>query len=127
MYGCVCMYVCVGNLTPLPPFFFPLSPLPLDPCGTSALVATNHTQTIESPGYPNQYQASTRCRWTIAAPEDSQGIHIEFTDMNLESSARCAKDYLEISKYFGVRFDTVFFLLLLLYICLSVSFVCLFV
>nr|XP_027235513.1 cubilin-like [Penaeus vannamei] len=76
------------------------------PCGTSALVATNHTQTIESPGYPNQYQASTRCRWTIAAPEDSQGIHIEFTDMNLESSARCAKDYLEISKYFGTAEDT---------------------
>ncbi|XP_047482510.1 LOW QUALITY PROTEIN: cubilin-like [Penaeus chinensis] len=66
------------------------------PCGTSALTATNHTQTIESPGYPNQYQTSILCRWTITTPEDTQDIHIEFTDMNLESSPKCTKDFVEV-------------------------------
>lgn len=69
------------------------------PCGASSLHATNESQWLESPGFPNQYPVSTRCRWIISAPEENDNIHIEINDMNLESSRLCSKDQLYISEY----------------------------
>ncbi|KAK3892747.1 hypothetical protein Pcinc_003437 [Petrolisthes cinctipes] len=69
------------------------------PCGASSFVATNQTQSLESPGYPNHYPLSTRCRWIISAPEEDQDIDLEFNDFHLESSTRCAKDKLYVADF----------------------------
>ncbi|KAK7065277.1 hypothetical protein SK128_012049 [Halocaridina rubra] len=69
------------------------------PCGTSSLQATNESQALESPGYPNQYPVSTRCRWIIQSPNENDKIHIEINDMNLEPSPLCGRDQLYISEY----------------------------
>ena len=76
--------------------------LPPDPCGGSSLHATNESQVLQSPGYPNQYPVSTRCRWIISAPEESDAIHLEIDEMHLEASSLCSKDRLFISDYVPV-------------------------
>ncbi|XP_068206241.1 LOW QUALITY PROTEIN: cubilin-like, partial [Palaemon carinicauda] len=82
----------------MPGFTAKVSNLP-HPCGGSSLVATNQGQVLESPGYPNQYPVSIRCRWVIRAPEASQNIHLSVDDMQLEMSPRCSRDQLYISEY----------------------------
>lgn len=69
------------------------------PCGASSLHATNESQVLQSPGYPNQYPVSTRCRWIISASEEDDDIHLEINEMNLETSRLCSKDQLYISEY----------------------------
>ncbi|XP_045117385.1 cubilin-like [Portunus trituberculatus] len=69
------------------------------PCGDSSLHATNESQVLQSPGYPNQYPLSIRCRWIISASEADDDIHLEINEMNLEISQLCSKDQLYISEY----------------------------
>ena len=53
-------------------------------CGGS-YTAIEDAQNITSPGYPANYPANSRCRWTIEAPEDSQ-ILLRVLSLNISSS-----------------------------------------
>uniref|UniRef100_A0A452U8T7 Cubilin n=1 Tax=Ursus maritimus TaxID=29073 RepID=A0A452U8T7_URSMA len=50
---------------------------------------------IRSPFYPNVYPGERICRWTIHQPQ-SQVVILNFTAFEIESSAHCDTDYIEI-------------------------------
>ena len=52
-------------------------------CGGS-LVATNVSQTLSSPGYPNNYENNLNCLWTITAPWGFY-VTIQIYDMDTET------------------------------------------
>uniref|UniRef100_A0A6A7FUH2 Cubilin n=1 Tax=Hirondellea gigas TaxID=1518452 RepID=A0A6A7FUH2_9CRUS len=66
------------------------------PCGSSALTASNTSQVLESPQYPQDYPVSIRCRWVITAPEN-RTVTIHFDDLDIEMSSECSKDALYIN------------------------------
>ncbi|KAL6069282.1 hypothetical protein STEG23_019741, partial [Scotinomys teguina] len=50
---------------------------------------------IRSPFYPNAYPGQSTCRWTISQPP-RQVVLLHFTDFQIESTAPCDTDYIEI-------------------------------
>ena len=51
--------------------------------------------TVISPSYPNNYPANLMCIWQMQARTGFQ-ISASFLDMNIETSNRCAKDYVSL-------------------------------
>ncbi|XP_072017032.1 tolloid-like protein 2 [Amphiura filiformis] len=47
-------------------------------------LSVNDSVTIQSPGYPNDYQNSIECQWTVT-PSAMRRVHVEFLDLQLES------------------------------------------
>lgn len=74
--------------------FLMLLPIP-DPCGRSTLVATEATQVLQSPEFPQNYPTSMRCRWTITAPVNTS-VTVHFDDMDLQTTRGCTNDSLTI-------------------------------
>ncbi|XP_065577284.1 cubilin-like isoform X11 [Artemia franciscana] len=65
-------------------------------CGSALpLIATNQTQELASPNYPNPYGSNLRCRYIIDTGDENSArkISLRVLDMNLESD--CSKDRLE--------------------------------
>ena len=57
--------------------------------------ATTEWQVVTSPGYPSDYPAEVRCRWTLEAPENEY-VHVEITDLQVqESHPDCRADYVQ--------------------------------
>ena len=50
---------------------------------------------INTKNFPDYYDASQNYYWTVAVPEGKR-IEIRFQDVDIESSANCAKDFLKI-------------------------------
>ena len=59
-------------------------------------VLTENNGLILSPGYPETYPASLDCSFKIVVEESSLKLALFFTKFELESSANCANDYLQI-------------------------------
>ncbi|XP_035684292.1 CUB and sushi domain-containing protein 3-like isoform X1 [Branchiostoma floridae] len=78
----VCLaLLCLGVLTEV-----------AESCGGN-LVATETTQFLTSPNYPNNYVDNLNCHWTIQAPSDHT-IIAEVTDMDIEQDSGCPYDSL---------------------------------
>ena len=57
--------------------------------------------TIQSPKFPNNYEASTTCDWTLKANRTGEGneetkVKLTFSDFELEKSDDCLNDYVEV-------------------------------
>ncbi|KAJ8306830.1 hypothetical protein KUTeg_014914, partial [Tegillarca granosa] len=63
-------------------------------CG-GTFTATEDPQTITSPGYPNHFGQTVRCRWTIDAPLSNQTVRVTVSNLNLISNQQCEAEYLE--------------------------------
>ncbi|KAJ8306835.1 hypothetical protein KUTeg_014919 [Tegillarca granosa] len=63
-------------------------------CG-GTFTATEDPQTITSPGYPNPFGQTVRCRWTIDAPLSNQTVRVTVSNLNLISNQQCEAEYLE--------------------------------
>ena len=59
-------------------------------------VLTEYNGLILSPGYPESYPPSLDCSFKISLDEPSLKLALFFTKFDLESSANCANDYLQI-------------------------------
>ena len=59
-------------------------------------VLTENNGLILSPGYPESYPASLDCSFKIVVEESSLKLALFFSKFELESSANCANDYLQI-------------------------------
>ena len=58
---------------------------------------TTNQFTIRSPNYPKDYPASLYCRYTIRRPSEAVcGLEFKLKTFDLEDSAKCGKDFLEI-------------------------------
>ena len=57
---------------------------------------TEYNGLILSPGYPESYPPSLDCSFKISLDESSLKLALFFTKFDLESSANCANDYLQI-------------------------------
>ncbi|XP_077993791.1 cubilin-like [Glandiceps talaboti] len=65
-------------------------------CGGSLVLTDQSTSgVLTSPSYPENYPHSIECEWTISAPSN-EAIQIAFTDFELEPSATCSYDSLQI-------------------------------
>ena len=67
-------------------------------CG-GVFVSTSTRQTISSPGYPNPFRQDVSCRWTIDAPTSTDIVEVNVTAIDLQSTAGCSPEYLEIRDY----------------------------
>lgn len=54
-----------------------------------------HSGTIKTPNYPDNYGKNQRCVWRIVSPTRS-GIHLSFESFHLESGSVCNHDYVEL-------------------------------
>ena len=59
-------------------------------------VLTESNGLILSPGYPEAYPASLDCSFKIVVEESSLKLALFFSKFELESSASCVNDYLQI-------------------------------
>ena len=59
-------------------------------------VLTENNGLILSPGYPESYPASLDCSFKIVVEESSLKLALFFSKFELESSANCANDYVQI-------------------------------
>ena len=59
-------------------------------------VLTENNGLILSPGYPEAYPTSLDCSFKIVVEESTLKLALFFTKFELESSANCANDYLQI-------------------------------
>lgn len=50
-------------------------------------------QSFQSPGFPDQYPAQSRCQWQIRAPEQN-AISVRFTHFHIEDD--CSDDFVSI-------------------------------
>uniref|UniRef100_A0A4W5P6P1 ST14 transmembrane serine protease matriptase n=1 Tax=Hucho hucho TaxID=62062 RepID=A0A4W5P6P1_9TELE len=57
------------------------------------LEATSSVQSFQSPGFPDQYPAQSRCQWRIRAPEQN-AISVRFLDFLIEED--CSDDFVFI-------------------------------
>ncbi|KAL8573023.1 hypothetical protein ACOMHN_010453 [Nucella lapillus] len=64
-------------------------------CG-GVLVAGHSTQYLQSPNYPNNYNNSLNCTWTISSSSGHR-VWVNITDINLESHNSCYYDYVRIA------------------------------
>ncbi|XP_031548651.1 dorsal-ventral patterning tolloid-like protein 1 [Actinia tenebrosa] len=53
--------------------------------------------TISSPSYPSEYPNGIECSWLKEISSSSGSQLLQFEDFNLEESASCANDFLEVS------------------------------
>lgn len=65
-----------------------------DECVSNITVGL-HGGNITSPGYPNQYDSNTDCRWLLQAPDDTK-IVLNIVSLDLESAKDCELDYLQV-------------------------------
>jgi hypothetical protein len=69
------------------------------PCGTNlALNATTTSQFLTSPDFAvgRNYANNLRCRWVIDGAQYDDQVDVHFVDLDVESSADCSKDKLQI-------------------------------
>ena len=71
----------------------------LAPCGFTAF-ATNISQVLNSPGWPNRYEDRLQCEWTITARE---GARVRL-DLNYFYTERCC-DYLKVGGRINVCYS----------------------
>lgn len=55
----------------------------------------NTSKVISSPEYPADFPLGIRCKWIITTPS-SHDIHVHFIDVDMEDSADCSGDRLQI-------------------------------
>ncbi|XP_050435751.1 cubilin [Adelges cooleyi] len=65
-------------------------------CGPRALIASNKTQVLASPGYPMSCDNNLRCVWTIGVDEIYPILSLHFTEIALQQTKDCQTDYLEL-------------------------------
>ena len=70
-----------------------MNPIKAETCNR---VLTENNGLISSPGYPESYPASLDCSFKIVVEESSLKLALFFAKFELESSANCANDYLQI-------------------------------
>ncbi|AWP13621.1 putative tumor necrosis factor-inducible 6 protein [Scophthalmus maximus] len=58
-------------------------------------VQTDLQKTIQSPGFPDEYEDEQICSWHIRVPRD-QRIHLHFLEFDVEDDTSCLADYLEV-------------------------------
>ena len=51
---------------------------------------------ITTPYYDTQYPNNLDCAWTISVDAEQKDLSLKFTSFDLEESARCTADYVEI-------------------------------
>lgn len=124
MYVCVCMYVCVGNLTPLPPFFFPS--LPSSPRPLWHIRPRSHQPhpddrvTRLSEPVPGQYPLSLDHRRARRQPRYPHWIHGHEPRVFCEMREGLSRDF---EVFWGKVWHCFLFIIVIIY--LSVRFVCL--
>jgi hypothetical protein len=64
-------------------------------CGSAAVIAFSTHGTLSSPGSPGRYPNNRDCFWTLLAPYNRR-IQFHFFTMQIEASANCSNDYLEV-------------------------------
>ncbi|XP_057337332.1 cubilin-like isoform X2 [Microplitis mediator] len=64
-------------------------------CGETTISIVNTSKVISSPEYPADFPLGIRCKWIITTPS-SHDIHIHFIDVDMEDSADCLGDRLQI-------------------------------
>ncbi|XP_044011009.1 cubilin [Aphidius gifuensis] len=70
---------------------------PIDsPCGTPFIRISNNTETITSPGYPNNYPLGIQCKWIISSTR-AHDIHVHLTNIDMEDTDKCEGDKLQIT------------------------------
>lgn len=58
-------------------------------------VLTEQQKTIQSPGFPAEYQDEQICYWHIRV-RLGQRIYLRFLDFDVEDDTACLADYLEV-------------------------------
>ncbi|PNF23973.1 hypothetical protein B7P43_G09286 [Cryptotermes secundus] len=64
-------------------------------CGSANPISFTTHGTLSSPGSPGRYPNNRDCFWTLLAPSNRR-IQFHFYTMQIEASANCSNDYLEI-------------------------------
>ncbi|GFG35967.1 hypothetical protein Cfor_02931, partial [Coptotermes formosanus] len=64
-------------------------------CGSANAIVFSTHGTLSSPGSPGRYPNNRDCFWTLLAPYNRR-IQFHFFTMQIEASANCSNDYLEI-------------------------------
>lgn len=66
-------------------------------CGPKTLLATNQTQVLTSPNYPQPCDNNLICKWTLEKKSSGPTpLVLRFTDVDLEGTKDCSSDYLEV-------------------------------
>lgn len=68
-------------------------------CGDKVILLQNETDVVNitSPGYPDGYEGSLNCNWTIMSGIPSFHPTVMVRDVDLEDTTGCIADYLKIS------------------------------
>lgn len=64
-------------------------------CGSGNPISFTTHGTLSSPGSPGRYPNNRDCFWTLVAPLNRR-IQFHFYTMQIEASANCSNDYLEV-------------------------------
>ncbi|KAH8286857.1 hypothetical protein KR018_002895 [Drosophila ironensis] len=65
-------------------------------CTTEVTLKPNASIMVKSPGYPLQYAPNLRCEWTFRPSDTTRHIYTQHIEANLEASADCSADFLNI-------------------------------
>ena len=63
-------------------------------CG-GFLNVTEAIQTVTSPGYPDNYENSLNCEWTMVSPQGSR-IWMNISNIDIETHSTCVYDVLTL-------------------------------
>lgn len=68
-------------------------------CTENSIVYLNNVTAvnISSPGYPNGYDVNLNCTWILKPDQPGYHASMYFYEIDLESTASCLSDYLEVS------------------------------
>ncbi|CAM1300261.1 Uncharacterised protein g2655 [Pycnogonum litorale] len=76
-------------------------PVQIEPPKNCNINLSRRQFTLTSPNYPEEYENNADCVYTIEKAENVCTLQLQFVNFELEESANCGRDYIEID---GARF-----------------------
>ena len=76
-----------------------------DPCNGRLTDTTGEFSSVDRDGN-GRYDPNLNCSWDIIAEED-EALQLKIISMDIEKSARCAKDYLKVRIYLAATSENV--------------------